>query len=138
MKIVNQLLIFSANKPGVLANICGSLNDENVNILALSIVDHIDHAVIRLVVDNTTKAVHLLGESGLPVHEDQVIEIELKNGPGGLEKVANAVADVGINIHYAYASENKESTKSLLIIKTDDDMKAIKVLREKLDPMERD
>lgn len=133
MKLVNQLLIFTANKPGVLANICGSLNDEKVNILAISILDHVDYALVRMVVDDTTKAVHLLGEAGLPVEEDQVINVPLPQGPGVLEKVANSLAEVGVNIHYAYASEATDGGLTTLIVKTNDDPKALHVLREKLE-----
>ncbi len=133
MKIINQLLIFAANKPGVLGNICGSLNDENINILAISVLDHVDHALIRIVVDDSTKALHLLGEAGLPVQEDQVVRVDLPHGPGGLEKIANTIAENGINIHYAYASESMDTAHSALILKTNDDMKAIRVLREKFE-----
>lgn len=134
MKLVNQLLIFAANQPGVLANICGSLTDQQINIFAISVLDHADHALVRMVVDDTTKAVHLLGEAGLPVEEDQVISLPLSTGPGSLEKVANILAEAGLNIHYAYASESGGGDHNTnLILKTSDDTKALHLIREKFD-----
>lgn len=131
MEIIDQIMIFALNKPGILANICGSLTDEKINISGISVVDHVDHALIRMVVSDTTKALHLLGEAGLPVMEDKVIRLPLSEGPGSLERVANIISEIDVNIHYAYATEAPGGGRSNLIIKTSNDDKAIIILKEK-------
>lgn len=131
MEIMTQLLILATNRPGTLANICGTLGDEKINIQGISVVDHVDHALIRIVVDDPTKAIHLLGEAGLPVMEDRVLRILMDGGPGELEQIANIVSEVGLNIHYAYATESPAGGKSSLILKTDDDERALQALEKR-------
>src|SRR5215210_7028784 len=65
MEIARQLSIFLANKPGTLAKVCEELARQKINIYALSISDTSDHSVIRMVVSDTQKALHLLGERGV-------------------------------------------------------------------------
>ena len=130
MEIKKQILILAANKPGTLANICGTLSDEKINIQGLTIVNHVDFALIRMVVDDETRALHLLGEAGLPVVEDEVIKITMPEGPGALEKIAETLGDAGLNISYAYASEPPGGGKSTLVLKTSDDQAAIKALQK--------
>jgi len=130
MKVIKQLLVLTTNRPGILANVCGTLADEKINIGGISVVDHVDHALIRMIVSDTTRALHLLGESGLPVMEDEVISLALSGGPGALETVAESISQAGVNIHYAYASEPPDGGPSTLIIKTSDDKKAIQSLKK--------
>ncbi len=132
MEIVPQILVLATNQPGTLANICGTLADEKITILGISIVDHIDHALIRLVVDDVNRAIHLLGESGLPVLEDKVLRLEVSGGPGTLERIAQEVAYIGLNIHYAYASEPPGGGNAYLILKTSDDEAALKRLQSRV------
>ncbi|MFN3604698.1 MAG: ACT domain-containing protein [Leptonema sp. (in: bacteria)] len=133
MKIVEQITILAANKPGVLANICGSLSDENINILGITVVDHLEYAMIRMVVNDPKKAVHLLGEAGILVYEGEVLQIPLKKGPGSLEYVAEILAEENLNIEYVYGTESSNNGEAVLYIKTNNNQKAIEVLKKKLD-----
>ena len=50
-----QLAIFLSNRPGALARVCDELAKAEINIHALTISDTVDHAMIRMVVSDTTK-----------------------------------------------------------------------------------
>ena len=56
MRIVEQLAVFIANKPGTLVEVCEALAGDRVNIYGLTISDTVDHAVVRMVVSDTRKA----------------------------------------------------------------------------------
>lgn len=129
MELVKQILVLAANQPGTLANICGTLSDQKIDIQGISVLDHVDHALVRMVVDDVTRALHLLGESGLPVLEDEVLRVKVPAGPGSLEQIALAIAEIGLNIHYAYASEPPEGGGTYLILKTSDDRAALEKLK---------
>lgn len=133
MKIVEQLTILAANKPGVLANICGSLSDENINILGITVVDHLEYAMIRMVVSDPKKAVHLLGEAGILVYEGEVLQIPLKKGPGSLEFVAEILAEEKLNIEYVYGTESSNNGEAILYLKSNNNQKALEILKKKLD-----
>jgi hypothetical protein len=102
--IVRQLSVFLENKPGVLAEVCKTLNEKNVNIIGLSISDTVDYAVVRLVVDDPPTATHLLGERGALVVETEVFALKLTNKPGAMQGVAEKLAQAAVNIEYAYGS----------------------------------
>lgn len=133
MKIVDQLTILAANKPGVLANICGSLSDENINILGITVVDHLEYAMIRMVVSDPKKAVHLLGEAGILVYEGEVLQIPLKKGPGSLEFVAEILSEENLNIEYVYGTESNNNGEAILYLKSNNNQKALEILKKKLD-----
>ena len=80
--VVQQLSVFLENKPGVLAEFCATLAAENVNIQGISITDSVDHAVVRLVVDDPVKALHILGERQTLALETEVLAVNLTDAPG--------------------------------------------------------
>lgn len=133
MKLIQQLTILAANKPGVLANICGSLSDEKINIIGITVVDHMEFAMIRMVVSDPQKAIHLLGEAGILVLEGEVIQLSLKKGPGSLEYIAEILANEGLNIEYVYATESTNNGESTLFLKSNNNQKALEILKKKLD-----
>src|SRR6516164_6172144 len=102
MEPATQLAIFLSNRPGALARVCESLAEAEINVHALTISDTVDHSVVRMVVSDPTKALMLLGESGVLAVENDVLMIEAANEPGVLAKMADRLAEARINIEYAY------------------------------------
>jgi hypothetical protein len=131
MEIVIQLSVFLANTPGTLAAVCDELAKHKVNIYALTISDTVDHAVVRMVVSDTQKAIHLLESRGVLVVENKVLMIESSNKPGSLSKIAHALSKAKINIEYAYLATHPGEKTGLLILRASDTKKALKVLTKK-------
>jgi hypothetical protein len=129
MKVEKQLAIFLANKPGTLAQVCRVLAKERINILAMTVSDTVDHAVVRMVVSDAHRAVHLLGDAGVLVVENDVLTLELPNKPGALAQVAAKLAAAKVNIEYAYGTGVPNQNKSMVIIRTRNLKKAIQVLK---------
>lgn len=129
MEIVKQLSIFAANQPGTLAEITGSLSREKIDIRGMTIVDHMDYALIRMVVDKPSEALHFLGNSGLLVVENEILRLELKSGPGALEHVARALGNTGLNIDYLYGSEPSADGSSIMYMMTRDNRRALEAIR---------
>ena len=131
MEIVTQLTVFLANKPGTLAKVCEELATQKINILALTISDSVDHAIVRMVVSETRKALTILEERGVLVVDSKVLMIENSNKPGSLAKIASRLAKAKINIEYAYLATSPGATSGLLIVRASDTKKALKVLKGK-------
>ena len=129
MKIVKQLALFLENKPGALADVCSALALHKINILALSVSDAVDHAVVRMVVSQPHRAIHLLGDHGVLVVERDVLMLEGRNRPGVLAVIARSLADHNVNIEYAYSATPPRAAKGALILRVDNLKKAAKVLR---------
>ena len=136
MEIAKQLSVFLDNKPGTLAKVCDALAAAKINIYALTISDTIDHAVVRLVVSDPLTALHIFGERGVLVVENDVLMLDNSNKPGALAKIADRLAKARINIEYAYLATSPGAKLGLLILRVKNAEKALKVLTEK-EPSEK-
>lgn len=128
MHITKQLAVFLENRPGTLARVCDALAEHQINIYAISTSDTVDHIVMRLVVDDYRKALHVFEAHGTLVVEDDVLLIEGTNKPGSLAKIAHKLAGKKINIEYAYCATPPSAKKGLLVLRVCDAKKALKVL----------
>src|SRR5215472_2911463 len=128
MQITKQLAIFLDNRPGTLARVVDALADAKINIYAITTSDTVDHSVIRLVVSDYQKALHVFGEHGTLVVEDDVLMVEGTNKPGELAQIAHKLADARINIEYCYSATPPSAKKGLMIMRLSNPAKALQVL----------
>ena len=128
MQITKQLAIFLDNRPGMLARVADALAAAKINIYAITTSDTVDHSVIRLVVSDYRRAVHVFEEHGTLVVEDDVLMIDGSNKPGELAHIAHKLAGAKVNIEYCYSATPAESKKGLMIMRVSNASKALKVL----------
>ena len=98
MAIHTQLSIFLENRPGTLARALDALAEHQVNVLGISVVAGVDHAVVRMVVDRVREAVHVLGEAGVLAIESEIVGLTVSNSPGALSKITRRLAKAKVNI----------------------------------------
>jgi hypothetical protein len=128
MEVTTQLALFLANKPGTLAAVCDALAAEQINIYGLTISDTVDHAVVRMVVSDTKKALAIFEDHGTLVVESEVLMLEHDNKPGTISKIAKKLALEKINIEYAYLASAPNAEKGLLIFKPNNLKRAVEIL----------
>lgn len=104
MKTAMQLSFFLANKPGVLAELGQEFAAHDINILGITVMDSVDHAVVRMVVSDPIRAQEILEERQILVIDGEVLEVELPNRPGALAIIAERLAAAKVNIDYAYGT----------------------------------
>lgn len=120
ISIQPQLSIFLDNRPGTMARACQALAKEGINILALSISDTVDHAVVRMVVSDVRKALDVLTKLHVTIHERQVVVMDVPNRPGELARIAEQLAEAGINIEYAYCASSQGQATGTMVLRTND------------------
>lgn len=130
IETATQLSVFLGNRPGALSRVCAELADAEINIHALAISDTIDHAVVRMVVSDPTKALMILGERGVLALENDVLMIESNNEPGVLANIADRLAKAEINIEYAYLATSPKSDQGLMILRPSNVEKAQRALHD--------
>ncbi len=128
MKIVKQLSVFLKNHPGTLLGVCAHISDAGINILGFSVSDTIDHAVVRMIVDEPVRTLHLLGDAGILVIENDVLAITLKNETGQLAGLAETFGGSGVNIEYAYGGIQEGDDSGVLFMRVSDAKKAFELL----------
>jgi hypothetical protein len=128
MQITKQLAIFLDNRPGMLARVADALAEAKISIYAITTSDTVDHSVIRLVVSDYRRALHVFEEHGTLVVEDDVLMFEGNNRPGEMARIAHKLADAKINIEYCYSATPAKAKQGLLILRVSNPAKALKVL----------
>jgi hypothetical protein len=128
MQLAKQLALFLENRPGTLARLADALGQAKINIYAISTSDTVDHSVVRLVVSDYRRALHLFEEHGTLVVEDDVLMIDGFNQPGSLSKIAHKLAAAKVNIEYCYCATPPDAKRGLMILRVSDPKKALKVL----------
>jgi hypothetical protein len=118
------------NKPGVLAHILGEFAKIKVNITAMTVMDSVEHGVLRVVLDNPEKAESVLSQANLPFNKTDVLCVNLDNRAGALAVVAEKLAINHINISYAYCTAGAKGGRTTGILKVADLKKAMKVLQQ--------
>lgn len=122
---VRQIAIFLENKSGRLADISHTLSEHNINIRALSLADTADFGILRLLVDDTDKAVKLLKENGFTVGITEVVAVEVPDKPGGLDSILQAIKNAGLNVEYMYAFTKQSGESGILLFRFDNINEAI-------------
>ena len=120
MRIEPQLAVFLDNRPGMLLRTCQALAAAKINILALSILDTVDHAIVRMIVDKPKDAEQVLSKMHAMVQRRDVVVMDVPNAVGALAGIAERLAEAGINMEYAYCTASPSQTSGALILRTND------------------
>jgi hypothetical protein len=95
--MIEQLAVFSENKPGRLERITRVLAEAHVNIRAFHVASLGEMGIIKIVVDRTEDAYRALSAHGT-VRKMPVVAVRVTDRPGALHTVAAVLAQAGINI----------------------------------------
>jgi len=118
--IIDQLSVFSENRAGMLAEITGQLAEAGIDIEALTIADTAEFGVLRFIVDSPKKAVSVLKLGGFVATLTPVIALKMRNSPGSLAEIAQALADAEISIEYLYACVMRDEGFAFAIMRVED------------------
>jgi len=91
--------------------------------------DSAQFALVRLLVDQTDKAIDLLSKNDYIFDIMPVIVIELENKPGTLAEITDRFGKEKININYVYGSVPPRGKKCLFIVCPEDIELAAKIFK---------
>jgi hypothetical protein len=126
-----QFSIFMVNKPGVLAQVLSDFAKAKINIVAITMMDSVEHGVMRVIFENPKKALKVLKKLNMTYNETEVICLNLANKAGALAKVAEELSKNHINISYAYCTAGAKGGRTTGVLKVADVKKAEKLLTKK-------
>jgi hypothetical protein len=126
---VIQISVFLENKAGRLSEVTRILSEANINIRALCVADTTDFGVLRLIVNDNSKAEEALKHHGFTVRKSKVVAVKVPDRPGGLHQILEFLHQANINIEYMYAFVHQTGDNAVMIFKFDDIEKPIAVLK---------
>lgn len=116
---VKQFSVFAENRVGRLHDFTALLKAHNVHVMAMSVLDTTDSAIVRVVVDDPEKARELMISNDFPYAETEILAVEIVD-ESDLKGVLSALLEAEINIHYLYSFIKRPEGKSALAVNAED------------------
>ena len=126
---VKQFSIFLKNKVGALLDIVKLLKEDNVLVLALSVQDSADAAIVRVVVSDPERVQELFAMQDIPSSVSELVVVELKEGASDLAKLLTGLLMAEVNIHGCYSLLSRPRGNTAIALHVEDDECACAVLR---------
>ena len=130
MNVAPQFSIFMVNKPGVLAQVLGEFARAKINVTAMTMMDSVEHGVMRVVVAAPERAKQVLSKLNMPYNQTEVLCVTLANKAGAFAAVAEKLARNHINISYAYCTSGAKGGRTTGVLKIADVKKAMRILQQ--------
>lgn len=116
---VKQFSVFTENRVGRLHELSALFKQSNVHIIAITVLDTTDSAIVRMVVDDPDKARELMVNNDFPYTESTVLVVEISD-ESELKGILCALLEAEINVHYVYSFIKRPMGKSALVINAED------------------
>ena len=126
---LQQLSLFSENKPGHMIAPCRLLARAGLDIRALSLADTQRFGILRMIVSDWQRAKSLLEQAGSAVKVTEVVAVEVDDRPGGLAGLLETLEPSGVNIEYMYAFTFGREDRAIMVFRFDRPDVAIEHLR---------
>jgi len=130
MADVRQISVFLDNSPNQLKGAVELLKNSGINIRALSLADTKDFGILRIIVNDTDKALNALKSASYAAIVTEIIAISIPDSPGQLSRVLDVLGNRNVNIEYLYAFLGKSDRSVSFVIRVDDNKKASDTLTE--------
>ena len=127
--LLKQISVFLENRAGRLPGIIKKLGGAGIDILAISLADTSDFGILRLLVNDVTRAEQILHDAGIVCRVNDVTVVAVNGVPGGLAQVMDIVEQAGVNIEYMYAIAQTKLPDPLMVFRFSERERAREVLR---------
>lgn len=128
---IRQFAVFVENRVGQLLEIVRLFEGTKVRMIALSMVDSVDCAIVRMVLSHPEQGLELLDRAGFAVAESDLIGVQLPHVDQPILQVCSALLQAEINIHYAYPLLVHPRNRTVLTLHVDNTEMALQTLRQK-------
>ncbi|MGD2108277.1 MAG: acetolactate synthase [Phycisphaerae bacterium] len=128
---VRQQSVFVENRVGQLLQLTKLFTQTEIRILAVSVVNSIDCAICRMILDDPDRGFDVLTGARFQVSETELVVVSLPHGKRALLHTWLALLGGEVNIFYTYPLLVQPKGNAALAVCTDAIDNAITVLREK-------
>lgn len=127
---VRQFSVFLENRVGALMDMVRKFEVTDNRIVALSVIDSADCAIIRLVLSDPERATETFQLAGLPFLESDLLVVQLPDEKQPVARICKALLAAEINIHYAYPLLVGAGGHSALALHVDDHETGVATLQK--------
>jgi hypothetical protein len=123
-----EIVLTVVNEIGVLNEIVKAVSEKGLSILAITASPAGACAVIRLITEDNLRAADELRHRDYAPMEVGVVTVEVPHKAGMLRMVTERLGKAGIDIKHIHGSALIDAERSLLVLSTADDDRAVVVL----------
>ena len=124
---VKQFSVFAENRVGRLHDLTALFKEHNVHLIALTVLDTTDSAIVRVVVDDPDTARELMVNNDFPYTEGEVLAVEVTD-ESELNGILATLFEAEINVHYVYSFIKRPEGRGALAINAEDADEAAQAL----------
>lgn len=128
-KLAKEVTVRVHKSPKVLSNITKLLADKGFDLSAATIWSEGEELVMRFVCDEHVRAIDTLREKELSPEEREVLVVEVPHKPGMLRRISEVLSNEGVGFDHLYATAGEKERKSLVVVATSNDERAMLALR---------
>jgi hypothetical protein len=127
---VRQFNVFLENRVGGLLNVVRRFESTDVRIVALTVNDLSDCAIVRLVVSDPERGLEILHQANVPLTESDLLVVQLPEALHPLAYICKALLSAEVNIDYAYPLLIGPQGCAAVALHVDDHEMAVETLRQ--------
>lgn len=127
---LRQFCVFMENHVGSLHQLLKQIEQHDLRIVALSVVDTVDFAVARIMVDETDRARESFELSGWNFIENDILGVELPDDQRPFVSIFLALVSAEINISYTYPLLYRRNGRGAIAVYVDDIDQAGSILKD--------
>ena len=116
---VKQITLFIENRPGRLSMFTTLLKEHQIDLAAISLADTTDFGILRVIVDDSEKALQVLQTNGYTANATDVLAVAVPDSPGGLASVMESLREKDISIAYLYSLVHRVDNCAIIILRVD-------------------
>jgi hypothetical protein len=128
---IRQFTVFLENRVGQLLEVVRRFEGSNVRIVALTISDSTECAVVRFLLSHPEHGREILERAGLAIVESDLIGVELPDGPQPLIQVCTALLQAEVNISQVYPLLSRPRGQPAVALMVDNIEMALETLASK-------
>lgn len=121
---IKQLTVFVPNRKGAMVSVTDILAKNSINIRALSIAETEDFGILRLIVNDESKAEKVLEEQGYLIKTVDVVGVKIGDAPGKLTAALDVLDKSNINVEYLYAFMARTEKHAYVVLRVENNQEA--------------
>ena len=128
---LRQFSVFVENRVGRLHDLLRLFEAREIRVVALSIANSVDCALVRIMVHDSDRAREILQFSQFSFAETDLVGVALPHSPQPFMTICLALLQAEINIHYTYPLLYQRHGRGAIALYVDDVDGALKTLADK-------
>lgn len=128
---IRQFTVFLENRVGQLSEVVRRFEGSSVRIVALTVADSTDCAVVRFLLSDPEQGREVLERAGLAIVETDLIGVELPDSPQPMLQVCTALLQSEVNIAQVYPLLSRPRGRPAVALMVDNIEIALETLADK-------